>query len=127
MCVIRVCVSVCAFHWFCIIFKLIKIYNCIVHYLDSAGQSILIITNINISWNHLGHHATTCKRGGDVVFRHKLRDILAETCRRAHFSVQVEAGCNLTSDHSHSRPAVFSSPTGFWAKLQPVTYQLHHR
>ena len=22
-----------------------------------------------------------------------------------HFSVQVEAGCNLTSDHSHSRPA----------------------
>ena len=54
----------------------------------------------------LGHHATTCKRGGDVVFRHnKLRDILAETCRRAHFSVQVEAGCNLTSDHSHSRPA----------------------
>ena len=53
----------------------------------------------------LGHHAATCKRGGDVVFRHnKLRDILAETCRRAHFSVQVEAGCNLTSDHSHSRP-----------------------
>ena len=43
----------------------------------------------------LGHHATTCKHGGDVVFRHnKLRDILAETCRRAHFSVQVEAGCN---------------------------------
>ena len=44
--------------------------------------------------------------GGDVVFRHnRLRDILAETCRRAHFSVQVEAGCNLTPDHSHSRPA----------------------
>ena len=54
----------------------------------------------------LGHHATTCKRGGDVVFQHnKLRDILAETCRRAHFSVQVEAGCNLTSDHSHFHPA----------------------
>ena len=54
----------------------------------------------------LGHHATTCKRGGDVVFRHnRLRDTLAETCRRAHFSVQVEAGCNLTLDHSHSRPA----------------------
>ena len=30
----------------------------------------------------LGHHATTCKCGGDVVFCHnKLRDILAETCR----------------------------------------------
>ncbi|KAL5481848.1 hypothetical protein EMCRGX_G004137 [Ephydatia muelleri] len=34
-----------------------------------------------------------------------MRDILAETCRRAHLSVQVEAGCNLTPDHSHSRPA----------------------
>ena len=41
-----------------------------------------------------------------MVFRHnKLRDIVAETCRRAHFSVQVEAGCDLTSDHSHSCPA----------------------
>eukprot|EP00731_Ephydatia_muelleri_P033739 Em0037g3a len=30
---------------------------------------------------------------------------MAETCRRAHLSVQVEAGCNLTPDHSHSRPA----------------------
>ena len=30
----------------------------------------------------LGHHATTCKHGGDVLFQHnKLRDILAETCR----------------------------------------------
>ena len=41
-----------------------------------------------------------------MVFRHnRFRDILAETCRRAHFSVQVEAGFNLTPDHSHSRPA----------------------
>ena len=45
----------------------------------------------------LGHHALTCKRGGDVVTRHnKLRDTLAETCRRAHLSVKVEAGSNLT-------------------------------
>ncbi|KAL5516716.1 hypothetical protein EMCRGX_G002121 [Ephydatia muelleri] len=79
----------------------------------------------------LGHHATTCKRGGDVVFRHnKLRDIMAETCRRAHFSVQVEAGCNLTSDHSHSRPAdvLISNCMGSGQNcMQPVTYQLHHR
>ena len=53
-----------------------------------------------------GHHALTCKRGGDVVTRHnKLRDTLAETCRRAHLSVKVEAGSNLTKDHSHTRPA----------------------
>ena len=53
----------------------------------------------------MGHHATTCKRGADVVFCHnKLRDVSTDTCMRAHFSVQVEAGCDLTSDHSHSRP-----------------------
>eukprot|EP00731_Ephydatia_muelleri_P033215 Em0026g35a len=46
--------------------------------------------------------------GGDVVTCHnKLRDTLAETCRRAHLSVsvKVEAGSNLTKDHSHTRPA----------------------
>ena len=34
-------------------------------------------------WIPLDIHAATCKRSGDVVFRHKLRDIhvLAEICR----------------------------------------------
>ncbi|KAL5518228.1 hypothetical protein EMCRGX_G003922 [Ephydatia muelleri] len=73
--------------------------------LDTAEGSICALCPDKML-DPLGHHATTCKRGGDVVFRHnKLRDILAETCRRAHLSVQVEAGCNLTPDHSHSRPA----------------------
>ena len=41
----------------------------------------------------LGHHALTCKRGGDVVSRHnKLRDTLAEACCRAHLIVKVESG-----------------------------------
>ena len=54
----------------------------------------------------LGHHASTCKRGGDAVFRHnRLRDVVAESCRLAHLSVKVEAGNNLTPDHSHTRPA----------------------
>ena len=40
--------------------------------------------------DHLGHHAVTCKYGGDVVSRHnKIRDILVETCRRAQIGVQV--------------------------------------
>ena len=35
-----------------------------------------------IALDPLGHHAVTCKRGGDVVSRHnKLHDILAESCR----------------------------------------------
>ena len=41
-----------------------------------------------------------------MVTRHNtLRDVLAETCHRAHLSVQVEAGSDLTADHSHTRPA----------------------
>ena len=56
--------------------------------------------------DHLGHHAVTCKYGGDVVSRHnKIRDILVETCRRAHIGVQVEVGNNLTHDHNKTRPA----------------------
>ena len=51
--------------------------------------------------DHLGHHAVTCKYGGDVVTRHNMiRDILVETCRRAHIRVKVEVGSNLSRDHS---------------------------
>ena len=54
----------------------------------------------------LGHHAATCKRGGDAFLRHnKLRDILVESFHRAHIRVQVEAGSSLSQDHSNSRPA----------------------
>ena len=54
----------------------------------------------------LGHHATTCKRGGDVVVQHNtLRDVLAETCHRAHLGIQVEGGNDFTANHSHTHPA----------------------
>ncbi|KAL5509541.1 hypothetical protein EMCRGX_G004932 [Ephydatia muelleri] len=47
----------------------------------------------------LGHHALTCKHGGDVVNRHnRLRDVFAESCRRACIGVQVEAGSGLGRD-----------------------------
>ena len=73
--------------------------------LDTAEGSVCALCPDKML-DPLGHHATTCKRGGDVVFHHnRLRDILGETGRRAHFSVQVETGCNLVPDHSHSRPA----------------------
>ena len=71
----------------------------------------------------LGHHALPCKQGGDVVSRHnKLRDTLAEACRRAHLSVTVEAGCNLTVDHSHSHPADILVPNSFVGK--PAAFDL---
>ena len=54
----------------------------------------------------LGHHASTCKRGGDAVHRHNLlRDVFAGSCRLAHLGVKVEVGNNLTQDHDHTRPA----------------------
>ena len=52
--------------------------------------------------DHLGHHAVTCKYGGDVVSRHN--KIRVETCRRAHIDVQVEVGNNLIHDHNKTRP-----------------------
>ena len=71
----------------------------------------------------LGHHALTCKSGGDVVSRHnKLRDTLAETCRRAHLSVKVEAGSNLSKDHSHTRPADILIPN--WSLGKPAAFDL---
>ena len=71
----------------------------------------------------LGHHALTCKRGGDVVTRHnKLRDTLAKTCRRDHLSVQVEAGSNLSKDHSHTRPVDILVPN--WSLGKPAAFDL---
>ena len=61
--------------------------------------------------DHLGHHAVTCKYGGDVVTRHNMiRDILVETCRQAHIGVKVEVGNNLSRDHSKTRPADILPP-----------------
>ena len=53
-----------------------------------------------------GHHAVSCRHGGDTVIRHnKLRDIIADLCRKAHLSVSVEAGHGMCHDNNHSRPA----------------------
>ena len=73
--------------------------------LDTSGGSLCSLCPDTVL-DPLGHHASTCKRGGDAVFRHnRLRDVVAESCRLAHLSVKVEAGSNLTPDHSHTRPA----------------------
>ena len=71
----------------------------------------------------LGHHASTCKRGGDAVFRHnRLRDVVAESCRLAHLSVKVEAGNNLTPDHSHTRPADVLVQN--WSRGRPAAFDI---
>ena len=70
----------------------------------------------------LGHHASTCKRGGDAVHRHNLlRDVFADSCRLAHLPVKLEVGNNLTPDHDHSRPADVLVHNWSLASLQPLT------
>ena len=60
----------------------------------------------NTALDLLGHHAVTCKKGGDVVTRHnRLRDVFVDFCHQAHLGVHVEVGNNLTPDGSRSRPA----------------------
>ena len=60
----------------------------------------------DVALDPLGHHAVTCRHGGDVVVRHNhLRDVVVDFCRRAHLSVSIEKGHGLTRDHNHSRPA----------------------
>ena len=58
-----------------------------------------------------------------MVSRHnKLRDVLAETCRRAHLGVQVEMGSNVTSNHSHTHPADLLIPN--WVLGKPAAFDL---
>ena len=54
----------------------------------------------------LGHHAVTCKGGGDVVLHHNsLWDVISQFCHRARLGGQLEVGCGLGVDKRHSRPA----------------------
>ena len=90
--------------------------------LDTSGDAPCALCPEK-SLDPLGHHATTCKRGGDVVYRHnRLRDIVVESCRRAHLSVHLEVGHNLTPDHSNTRPADILIP--HWCMGKPVALDL---
>ena len=66
----------------------------------------------------LGHYATTCKRGGDVVHRHNLlRDVLADSCRLAHLSVKVEVGKIMTTQDRHADVLVHN-----WSQGKPAAF-----
>ena len=88
--------------------------------LDTSGGSMCLLCP-DTALDTLGHHAVTCRRGGDVVTRHNcLRDTFVDLCRNAHLSVQVEVGNNLTLDNS--RPATVL--VGNWdrGKLPHLNY-----
>ena len=56
----------------------------------------------NHQLDRLGHHAMTCKWGGDVVVRHNaLRDVVAQFCHRARLGGQLEVSHGSGSDSSH--------------------------
>ena len=52
----------------------------------------------------LGHHALTCKHGGNAVSRHnRLRDVLLESCRLACLGPQFEAGSGFGHEGHRTR------------------------
>ena len=54
--------------------------------LDTSGGSMCLLCP-DTALDTLGHHAVTCRRGGDVVTRHNcLRDTFVDLCRNAHLS-----------------------------------------
>ena len=104
-----------------------------------------------LSWDSLGHHALTCKQGGDVVTHHnRLWDVFVESCRRACVGVQVEVGSGYGLHeqvevgsgyglheqvevgsgyglHEHSkRPADVLAANGCWASRLHSTSLSHH-
>ena len=59
-----------------------------------------------------------------VSHHNKLRDVLAESCRRAHLGVQVEMGGSVTSNHSHTCPADLLVPNWVFTPLLNPTILL---
>ena len=72
---------------------------------------LITIIIIIIILDPLGHHAVTCKGGGDAVIRHNaLRDVFAQFCHRARLGGQLEIGYGSGGDFSNCRPADFLVP-----------------
>ena len=71
----------------------------------------------------LGHHALTCKGGGDVVLRHNsLRDVFSQFCHRARLGGQLEVGHGCGADRSLSQPADILVPN--WMIGKPAAFDV---
>ena len=63
-----------------------------------------------------GHHALTCRSGGDTIVRHSnLRDCFSNLCSKACISPQLEKGPGI----NFFRPAVARWPGGQGGQLPP--------
>ena len=71
----------------------------------------------------LGHHAVTCKGGGDaVIWYNALRNVFAQFCHRACLGGQLEVGYGSGGDVSNSQPADFLVP--IWTLGKPAAFDL---
>ena len=69
----------------------------------------------------LGHHAVTCKGGGDVVVRHNAsREVFAQFCHRARLGGQLEVGHGSGGDSPNSQPADILIPN--WMIGKPAAF-----
>ena len=77
----------------------------------------------DVALDPLGHHAITCRHGGDVVVWHShLHDVFVDFCQRVHLSVSMEKGHDLTRDHSHTKPA--NVLIAWWDRGKPVGFDV---
>ncbi|KAL5492011.1 hypothetical protein EMCRGX_G017397 [Ephydatia muelleri] len=77
------------------------------------------------SANPLGHHALTCKSGGDSIFRHNsLRDTFWESCKLACIAGQIEAGSGLDVEGSRTRPADILLPNWEFGKPAALDFTI---
>ena len=77
----------------------------------------------DIALDPLGHHAVSCRHGGDVVIRHnRLRNIITDMCRCAHLSVRVEVDRGLLGSHDYTRPA--DVLVDGWDRAKPAAFDV---
>ncbi|KAL5487057.1 hypothetical protein EMCRGX_G019615 [Ephydatia muelleri] len=58
----------------------------------------------------------------ELTLNHQHGSSITESCRLAHLSVKVEAGNNLTPDHSHTRPADVLVQN--WSRGRPAAFDI---
>ena len=71
----------------------------------------------------LGHHALTCKHGGDVVLHHNsLHNVFMQSSHRACLGGLVKVGSGLGLDRPHSHPPDILVNT--WHLGKPADFDL---
>ena len=77
----------------------------------------------DIALDPLGHHAVSCRHGGDMVIRHnRFQNIIADLCHRAHLSVRVEVGRGFLGSHNYARPA--DVLVDGWDRAKPAAFDV---